>query len=682
MKLVYPEFLFALGAIAIPIIIHLFNFRKFKRIYFTNVRFLREVKQETQSRSQLKHLLVLLMRCLAIAALVLAFAQPYIPGEDQAVVVGQQTVSIYFDNSFSMDAVNKNGRLFDQAKNEIMDLANSFQPTDKFQLLTNDFEGRHQRLVNRQEFLDYLDEVQLSPTVRKMSEVQGRQTDLLATSDTEVKRAYLFTDLQKSVTDLEELRDDTSVINRVMPITANSSANMYIDSIWFATPVRQLNQQENLNIRVVNNSDQELDVPVKLKINGRSEGLTNFTMDAHSVVDTVITYTNNSPGIQNGEVFITDYPIIFDDKFYFSYEVADRISILVIDPNNQTDSSSLKTFSFFTGDPFFDLKTTTETNIDYSTIADNNLIVLNGLQSISSGLSQELKKFAVNGGSLVVFPSTDIDLNAYNEFMLNLQTNRYGVIDTVDTKVAKIELQHEIYKDLFEVIPDNIDLPKTLSHYKISQSVRSGEQNLLRLQNGDAFLSRYELDKGKVYLSAVPLDPSFSNLTSHAIFVASVLRIAEFSLPSMKLNYTIGQDNVLELSNFTTTAENTFRIVGEESQYDIILEHRNAGGKTNVFLRNEISDAGNYSLQYNNLPVSGVALNFERTESKLDAYGITEISDEIKRLGLKSFSVREEVDTIAGVGAEDHKETKLWKYFILLVLLFLGLEILLLKVLK
>ena len=79
MQFVNPLFLFGLFAIAIPVIIHLFNFRKFQKVYFTNVDFIEELKQQTQKQSQLKHLLVLLLRILAIASLVFAFAQPYIP---------------------------------------------------------------------------------------------------------------------------------------------------------------------------------------------------------------------------------------------------------------------------------------------------------------------------------------------------------------------------------------------------------------------------------------------------------------------------------------------------------------------------------------------------------------------------------------------------------------------------
>ena len=116
MKFLYPSFLFALFAIAIPILIHLFNFRRYKKLYFPNVRFLKEVQQQTQAKSKLKHLLVLAARILSIMFLVFAFAQPYLPVSDKKIDNSEKAISIYIDNSFSMEAINDNGLLLNGAK--------------------------------------------------------------------------------------------------------------------------------------------------------------------------------------------------------------------------------------------------------------------------------------------------------------------------------------------------------------------------------------------------------------------------------------------------------------------------------------------------------------------------------------------------------------------------------------
>ena len=98
MSFLYPTFLFGLFALAIPIIIHLFNFKRYKKVAFSNVRFLQEIKERTQAQSQLKHLLILLMRILAITFLVFSFAQPFIKDESVKAIKGNSTISIFLDN--------------------------------------------------------------------------------------------------------------------------------------------------------------------------------------------------------------------------------------------------------------------------------------------------------------------------------------------------------------------------------------------------------------------------------------------------------------------------------------------------------------------------------------------------------------------------------------------------------
>jgi len=153
MEFVNPLFLFGLLAIGVPILIHLFNFRKYKRVYFTNVRFLRELKEQTKKRSQLRHLIILLLRILAIICLAVAFSQPYIPfSKNRVKADSRNAVSVYIDNSFSMEAMGSKGPLLEEARQKAREIAGAYKSTDIFQVLTNDFEGKHQRLVSRDEF--------------------------------------------------------------------------------------------------------------------------------------------------------------------------------------------------------------------------------------------------------------------------------------------------------------------------------------------------------------------------------------------------------------------------------------------------------------------------------------------------------------------------------------------------
>ena len=178
MNFFFPGFLFALLAVAIPVLIHLFNFRRFKKVYFSNVRFLREIELQTSSKQKLKNLLILAARILTIIFLVLAFAKPYIPSGEETTSYARQVVSIFIDNSYSMETVNREGHLLDEAKRRAKEIASAYSRNDKFQLLTNNFEGSHQRLLSYEDFLLAVDEVRISGMNRTLPQIIRRQKDI------------------------------------------------------------------------------------------------------------------------------------------------------------------------------------------------------------------------------------------------------------------------------------------------------------------------------------------------------------------------------------------------------------------------------------------------------------------------------------------------------------------------
>ena len=131
-----PKLLYALLAIAIPIIIHLFNLQKNKKIYFSSIRFLKEIKQKKQQRSKLKNLLILLSRILAISFLIIAFAKPFIPIKKENI---KQNIVVYVDNSLSMDIDFGNGNLLEIAKNNAKEIIKSYTDQHKFYVVSNNF---------------------------------------------------------------------------------------------------------------------------------------------------------------------------------------------------------------------------------------------------------------------------------------------------------------------------------------------------------------------------------------------------------------------------------------------------------------------------------------------------------------------------------------------------------------
>lgn len=679
-KFTSPAFLFALFFIAVPIIVHLFNFRRFKKVLFTNVRFLKELKEETSSRNKLKHLLVLISRILAVSFLVFAFAQPYIPLQNTMQVKGgTRAISIFIDNSFSMEALAKEGTLLDVAKNKAKEIASAYQPSDQFQLLTNDFTGAQQRLINREELFDLIEQVKISPVSKKLSEIISRQKDALSSQNSAIKLSYVVSDFQKSNDDFEQVQNDSLLKVTLVPLNAQNTGNVFIDSCWFSAPAIQLNQPVEFNIVLKNTGNESAEnVPLKLLINGLQKSVTSLSVPAKGESITKLSFSVSQPGWQKGEISIIDHPITFDDHYYFSFEVASQLSIYSLSKSFHTNPY---VNALFGKDAYFSLKTSGENQVDYTTLQQSNVVILDELKTISSGMAGEIKKFTEHGGSLVLFPDSAIDFNSWQSFLQSVDADHFTAFNSNPDKVEKLSTGHALFKDVFEKMTDNMNLPSVSMHYELSTGVRTSKETLIRLQSGGAFLNKYSFGKGNIYLFTVPMDPAFSNFTRHALFVPVLYKICLLSHPLNELQNTIGKNNSVTI-NKEISGEETFHLVNKEKAFDVIPESRNDQYGLSVFFGDFLKESGNYDLQFKGNTVADIAMNYNRNESQLDYFDATQLQSKVDEARLSNFKLADGSHAdLAKKIAQANEGISLWKWCIILVLVFLGLEIVFLKLL-
>lgn len=683
MSFTYPAFLFALGTLSIPILIHLFNFRKFKLIYFSDIRFLKEIRQETKSRSRLKHLLVLFCRLMTILFLVFAFAQPFIPKQSSRPVYNENCISIYVDNSFSMNAVNKNGNLLEDAKKKAAEILSAYGPSDRFQLLSNDFEGKHQRLVSKEAFLDLLEELKPSNSSRSLSEVIARQKDLLNQQSGKGKSIFLISDFQSSMADLDKVQNDTSIQIHLLPVTANQQSNVYIDSCWFESPIRQLGATEKLHVRIQNNSAKDLENnPIKLYLNNQQKAPSSFNVAANSSTEIILSYLSSSTGIQTGKLEINDFPISFDDSYFFSYSVAPNLSVMSI---HEGENESPFLMKLFGGDSLFKYQTVSAEKMDYAALSHQQLVVLNEINAPSSGLIQSLFSFVKQGGSLLIFPAEKADPAAYKELTTRLGLGAIQQWDTVDTKVNSIQREHPVYQDVFDektFHQANLDLPVIFGHFSRTTTTGNREEALLKMNNGESFLSAHPLEKGMVYFCASPLQDSKSNFGKHALFVPTLYRMALLSQFQVPLAYSLGKEQLIPVK-LPDAAEPLVHLFSNTTHNDQIPELIPSEGEYLLKVRPGSLEAGNYSVVTNQDTILDLSFNFDRKESVSKSLKIDELKDQITKFNLLNFNTLEisEKNT-ATLLSEMNGGTKLWKLCILFALLFVACEVLILRFFK
>lgn len=687
MQFVNPLYLFGLLAIAIPVIIHLFNFRRFRKVYFTNVRFLQELKQQTQKQSQLRHLLILGMRILAIASLVLAFAQPYIPfSKSKSKITSQNAVSIFVDNSFSMEATGTNGTFLDESKLKAREIVSAYKSTDLFQLLTCDFEGRHQRLITRDEFLTMLEEVKISPSVHSLSEIVRRQYDLLKSEASARRNSYIISDFQKSSYNNIDFVQDSSVSTYLVPILSSAAANLYIDSCWFNQPTQQPGKTSLLSARVWNKSENDLEkIPLKLLINNQPKSVS--TIDIKAGMSTIVEFpfTVYQAGPQNGVLQVTDYPVTYDDKFYFSFDVLSSINILAI--NGGSENRFLNVL--FAQDSSVRLTNMNEKSLDYGRLSQFDLIILNEIPVISTGLAEEIKRHVTNGRTILVLPAPNADLVTYNNLLSSLNAPSYLPVDTLDTKVVKLSEESYLFRDVFErqqgkqVVAPNTDLPKVNKHFPIVFSSAMLTIPLMGMLNGREFLTLTNSGSGQVLQCTVPLDPAFSNFPQQALFVPVLYNIALISHPSHNLYNVIGDNKSIRIGTASPIGDRIYKIRSLSGDFDMIPQINNAGNMVNIFVGNQVPMAGNFELVNDKKVITSLAFNYNRGESDLTCNSISDLESMLDKSHLVSFGIlKTGQKPLNEVIAQINSGTQLWRYFIWLALLLLLAEILLIRFFK
>lgn len=681
MQFQYPYFLLALFAIAIPIVIHLFNFRRFRKVYFSNVAFLKEVKVETQRRQKIRRWLVLLSRILAISALVMAFAQPYIPGTNASFDPSSgRAISIFIDNSFSMDAQQKDGRLLDVALTYADEILASCSDADKVQILTQDFESRHQVFYAPSEARNLLNEIKLSPQSHPLSDVIRRQSDLLLKQPEGLNKIYILSDFQKSFTNLSSVKPDSSLHIQFIPITPNTQNNLFIDSAWLNQPALHLGGTVTILIRVRNISDNAYEnLPMRVEVNGKQKAPVLFNISADAATEVSLTYTIQELGFHEFRIELDDDQITFDDAFYFTFNVRDKIPIYLVEGTQSAPFIQ----RLFSGDNYFDLTTVREGQIDYARFATDNLIILNGVKTFGTGLTNEALKFMNNGGTLLIIPPADLNEMSYQQFASQLHIGFYQGIDTADTKIDRIHAADPFYADVFESIPENMDLPKVLKHRIISTQSSLYALPLLRLKNGRPFYMRYRPDKGQAYMLAVALTEEWSNFPMHALFVPTLLKTAFSSVQQSPLYYILGDNQPIGLKNVVIQRDKVLVIRNADLSFEMIPQQQTIETTSFLFMNHQMQDAGFYSVYDGKDVIHRFAANYNRQESHPAVWEYNALSQLINEAGLTGVSLIETgSQPLNKQIIESGLGIRLWKLFIVFALIFTGIEILLIRFLK
>ena len=682
MAFLFPQFLWALFAVSIPVIIHLFNFRTHKVVYFSNIAFLKNIEKQTKSKQKLKEILILITRILIVICLVLAFSQPIIPLANKAENnIKDNMPAIYFDNSFSMNSESKYGKIIEVAKNKAYEIINSYPNTTDFLFINNSYETKHQHFYNKEIIQDFINETEPVANVRNMSSIYSKMLELLKiNSKNKNHTLYYISDFQKISTDFENLANDSNLQTFLLPLSTQKTNNIYIDSIWFETPYRSFLREEIMFVKITNKSlDSYQDMPVQLFINDTLKTIASYNIEPESSKIVELRYTNTHKGLYNGRIVIIDYPIVYDNEFYFSYSIAKEIKILII--NEQENNKYLN--SFFESDDNFAITNCFEKNVPVSQFNNYHLLILSSVQTMSSGLIQELQNYIAQGGTVIFAPNYKGDIDSYNLFLSSINANKIIKTDTSTTFIKDINQKHIIYKDAFKEINTNSDLPKINKYFLFENNTFTNEEFLLKTETGKRVLMSKNYKKGLIYIFSFPLDEKSGNFMLHSLFSPTIYNISIFSQLSDNLYYTIGRDEIIEINDINISNSEFIKMEEFMGTYNFIPYIIKTGElrAIKLDLRKNKLKAGNYTIINDTKKIKSISFNYHRKESDIEYYTVSELKEKIKKHKLKNIKI---IDTETKLLEKKLKQInegkKLWKIFIILSLFFLAIEIFLIRI--
>jgi hypothetical protein len=642
MQFKHPDILYFLFLLVIPILVHLFQLRRFKKEYFTNVQFLKELSIQTRKSSKIKKWLLLFTRLLLLTFLILAFAQPFFKGKDSQKSTNE--MYIILDNSYSMQAKGKNGELLKRA---VQDLLEQTPEAQNFSLITSTESFWNTDIKSIQKELQDL----------KYSANSFHLDNLIAKVNARKsafnKDIVVITDAVGVKTNEAKSFKKEDNVYFVIP-EAEQKNNISIDSVYIA---QNLDDFYEISVDLTSNGEKTKAVPIALYNKNK---LTAKTLLDFEQNQKTINFTIPKEDF-HGYVSITDKGLEYDNTYYFSISKPSKTNIISI---GEAEKSGFLARIYTSNE--FNFTNYPVASLDYNLLEKQDVIVLNELKEIPQALQTTLKSFVNKGGNLVVIPSQEATIAGMNSFLSQFGAIKFSSANASEKKVTKINFNHPLFNSVFEKKIDNFQYPSS----KTSIGLSSNSPAILSYEDQSAFLTSVSNPISSVYVFATPINKQNSNFQNSPLIVPTFYNMAQNSQKTGVNSMVIGENQPFIVDALLSKDE---ILTIKNSAESFIPVQQLLNTKVKMTFNDNPLLAGNFSIFNGQNEIQNISFNYSRTESNL-ANVNTDISADFEKMN--------NIETVFNTIQTDRTDTQIWKWFVLLALLFLALELLIQKFVK
>ena len=620
-----PAVLFGLLAASIPVLIHLLNLKKLKKIEFSTLTFLKELQKNKIRKLKLKQWLLLALRVLIILLLVTAFARPTLKG----IALGgttsaAKTTAVYIlDDTFSMSAVDADGSYFNQSKQIIINLIKNLQEGDEAALVFVSDQGNEdlKPTLDLDEISKEVKEADISYSSGTINHALIRASEIIDRSNNFNKEIYLLSDFQKGRLSDESLPDLSRLLNdKVKLYTFNFSGkdlfNLGIDELKVNTQIFEKDKPVSFDVTVTNYSGQPVGNRVlSLFINGERSAQQSISLSPGESKSVTMEAVVKTTGYIDAFAELEDDDIVQDNKRFTDFYVPDKIPAAIF-YDDQDDIKFVETALSLTGEAGTIKLTEKNSNqISSFDLSQFDVIIITGAANISN--FDRLKAYLSNGGGLFIMPGNKSNAADFSRITsglgLPVPEGTAGKVNEPSNAVLfdKVEYDHPIFRNIFSGIEKKkLQSPDIYFHYKISSGGKG--INIITLTDGTSFLSDYKIGKGKALLLNTSPVLSWSNFPLKNIFapllVKSVFYLASKDMAESE-NFA-GNPVTVTLSDVTLPQVKVKR--PDKTEELVNLEK---SGSLNFITYSKTDVTGNYKFYSGQKSVAEISINADPRES-------------------------------------------------------------------
>ena len=683
MTFLNPAILFGLLAASIPILIHLLNLRKLKKIEFSTLQFLKELQKNKIRKIKLKQWLLLALRVLIILCIVTAFARPTLVGVSIGGTTSAAKTSAVFilDDTFSMSVIDQNGSYLNQAKEAIKELFDQFEEGDEVGLILVSHQTDEVEMTsNIGKFKEDIDDINVSFASGKLNNTIVKAAEVMSITKNFNKEIYIFTDFQKGRLALEEeiidLKEELSEQVRIYTFdySGKEVTNFGIDELKINTQIFEKDKPVKFNALIKNYSKRSKNnLVVSLFINGERSAQQSVNLNPGESKTVNLEAPAKSFGINKVFVEIEEDELMQDNQRYTSIYLPEKIPVLII-IDNSADSKLLEiALKSVSRQEYFNITTKSAEQVSGIQLSDYKVLVI--ISSDFLNAKEKLTSFLNSNKGIIILPASDFRSTNFIASLNALGVPATGTYIKTDRgqsiQFSEIDFQHPLFENIFiDEKKKQFESPDIYSYYKINPAGKG--KTIIFLEDESSFLSEYSLHGGTILLFSCAPVFSWGDFPVKSIFppliTKSVMYLAtknfsdEKYLAGENLNVNISQRTLPQIK--VIKPDNTEDIVNLETQLD-----------SDFLTYSNTLITGNYEFYSGEELLSELSVNTDPAESVTEYLSESEFDEYLEKIYFNGRHIRiDKNENPTQMILQARFGSELWRYFLLAAIVLALLE--------